>query len=164
MPSAPCACAATCVPTSAASSTAARISSSLNSGAPGVVPSVSTAPVAMTLMKSAPPLRMRRTRVRTSSALFATPNRRSIGTAASTSGASPVTSPPPPETVTNAPAHIMRGPGVSPASIASRSAQSTNARNVPTSRTVVNPASTVARALRTPVIASCAAVRITNPA
>ena len=58
----------------------------------------------------------------------------------------------------------MRGPGVSPASIASRSAQSTNARNVPTSRTVVNPASTVARAFRTPVIASCAAVRITRAA
>jgi hypothetical protein len=33
---------------SAASSTAARISASLNSGAPGVVPSVNTAPVAMT--------------------------------------------------------------------------------------------------------------------
>ncbi len=66
--------------------------------------------------------------------------------------------------MTNAPAHIIRGPIVIPASIASRSAQSTNARNVPTSRTVVTPARTVSRALRTPVIASCAAVRITSEA
>jgi hypothetical protein len=38
----------------AAVSTAARISASVNSGAPGFVPEVSTAPVARTLMKSAP--------------------------------------------------------------------------------------------------------------
>jgi hypothetical protein len=40
----------------AASSTAARISSSLNSATPGFVPGVSTAPVAITLIRSAPPL------------------------------------------------------------------------------------------------------------
>ena len=39
----------------AASSTAARISASLYSDSPGSVPAVSTAPVAITLMKSAPP-------------------------------------------------------------------------------------------------------------
>ena len=54
MPSAPCAWAATCVPAPSASSTAARSSSSVNSGMPGFVPLVSTAPVASTLMKSAP--------------------------------------------------------------------------------------------------------------
>ena len=41
--------------------------------------------------------------------------------------------------------------------MASRNATSTNARNVPTSRTVVNPARSVARAFRTPLIASWAA-------
>ncbi len=55
-----------------------------------------------------------------------------------------------------APAHCIRGPGVQPRSIASRSATSTKAQNVPTSRTVVNPARRVSRALRTPLIASCA--------
>ena len=81
---------------------------------PGVVPSVRTAPVAITLIRSAPPCRIRRTASRTSSAEFATPNRSSRGTTASTSGASPVTSPPPPEHVTNAPAHRIRGPTTSP--------------------------------------------------
>src|SRR6266508_3066170 len=93
MPSAPCACAATNVPYSAASSTAARISSSLNSGAPGAVPRVSTAPVAMTLMKSAPRWRISRTTRRISSTEFATPNRSSRGT--SRSGATGGMSPPP---------------------------------------------------------------------
>ncbi len=73
-------------------------------------------------------------------------------------------SPPPPEQVTYAPATCMRGPMTQPASIASRSATSTKARNVPTSRTVVKPASTVSRALRTPDIASCAAVRVSSSA
>ena len=50
----------------------------------------------------------------------------------------------------------MRGPGNQPASIPSFRATSQNARNVPMSRTVVNPASIVRRALRTPTIASCA--------
>ena len=90
--------AATCAPRSAATSTAARISSSVNSGMPGLVPRVSTAPVAITLMKFAPPARISRTRRRTSSGDAATPNRRSTGRA--TSGASPVTSPPPPGAVT----------------------------------------------------------------
>ena len=91
-----------------------------------------------------------------------TPNRRSLGTTSSTSTASPVTSPPPPGVVTYAPAHIMRGPGNQPASIPSFRATSQNARNVPMSRTVVNPASIVRRALRTPTIASCALERITS--
>ena len=64
MPSAPCACAATSAPYSAASSTAARICSSVNSGAPGLVPSAMTAPVAMTLIRSAPPWSTRRTALR----------------------------------------------------------------------------------------------------
>ncbi len=54
MPSVPWAWAATKVPAIPAVSTAAFSSSSVNSGAPGVVPEVSTAPVAITLMKSAP--------------------------------------------------------------------------------------------------------------
>ncbi len=59
------------------------------------------------------------------------------------SRARPTTSPPPHGAVMKAPAHCMRGPRTSPASIASRSAQSVNARNEPTSRTVVKPASMV---------------------
>ena len=59
IPSAPWACAATNVPYSAACSTAARICSSVYSETPGLVPRVSTAPVAMILMKSAPPFEQR---------------------------------------------------------------------------------------------------------
>ena len=77
------------------------------------------------------------------------------------SGARPVTDPPPPGTVTYAPATAIRGPVTVPSRIASRRATSTNARKVPTSRTVVNPASTVARALPTPLRASWAALRST---
>src|SRR5215217_5563243 len=75
------------------------------------------------------------------------------------SGARPVTAPPPPGTVTYAPATAIRGPSTVPSPMASRRATSTNARKVPTSRTVVNPASTVARALATPLSASWAALR-----
>ena len=46
------------------------------SDTPGLVPRVSTAPVAMTLMKSAPPLSSARTRSRTWSAELATPKRK----------------------------------------------------------------------------------------
>ena len=63
------------------------------------------------------------------------------------SGARPVIAPPPPVIVRYAPATNMRGPGKSPCAIASRIATSTKARYVPTSRTVVNPASSVAFAL-----------------
>ena len=61
MPSAPCACAATCLPQRRASTTAARISSSEYCCAPGAMPLESTAPVARILMKSAPFLRLVRT-------------------------------------------------------------------------------------------------------
>ena len=71
-------------------------------------------------------------------------------------------SPPPPGQVTYAPAHIILGPASLPSSIASRSARSTNAWNVPTSRTVVTPPSSVARAFVTPVRASCAEERFTR--
>ena len=54
--------------------------------------------------------------------------------------ASPTTSPPPHGAVTKAPAHCIRGPSTSPASMASRRAQSTNARKLPRSRTEVKPA------------------------
>ena len=47
------------------------------------------------------------------------------------------------------PAQSIRGPSSSPVSMVSRSAQSMNARNVPRSRTVVKPDSSVTRALRT---------------
>ena len=73
-------------------------------------------------------------------------------------------SPPPPELVMYAPATRIRGPCSQPASIASRSATSTNARKVPTSRTDVNPAIRVARALRTPDSASCAGLRVSSSA
>src|SRR5215211_1323464 len=53
----------------------------------------------------------------------------------------------------------MRGPATVPSRMASRRATSTNARKVPTSRTVVNPANRVARALPTPLSASWAALR-----
>ena len=82
-PSAPCACAATCVPLASASSTAARISSSVSSGSPGFVPDVRTAPVAITLMKSAPASKIRRTFARTWSGPVETPTRSSLGTGTS---------------------------------------------------------------------------------
>ena len=110
---------------------------------PGVVPEVRTAPVAMTLMKSAPRPKICRTVARTSSTPLTTPKRSSLGTAASTSTASPVMSPPPPGQVTKQPAHCIRGPSTHPPSMASRRATSANARNVPISRTVVNPALSV---------------------
>src|SRR6185369_9549905 len=53
-------------------------------------------------------------------------------------------------------ATCMRGPGISPALMASRNATSTSSPP-PTSRQVVKPASIVARTLLTPVIAACAA-------
>ena len=115
-----------------------------------------TAPVAITLMRPAPRCRISRTTLRTSSTEFATPKRRSRGRRSSTSTARPGMSPPPDDEVTNAPAQSMRGPGVHPASMASRRATSTKARKLPTSRTVVKPAMTVSRALRTPVNASWA--------
>ena len=59
---------------------------------------------------------------------------------------SPDIAPPPPVIVRYAPATNMRGPGKYPLAIASRMATSTKARYVPTSRTVVNPASSVALA------------------
>ncbi len=98
MPCVPCAWAATWVPYAAATSTAARISSSDSSGTPGLVPGASTAPVAITLMKSAPPCRIARARSLTSLGDVATPKRTSLGRP--TSGARPVISPPPPGTVT----------------------------------------------------------------
>ena len=73
-------------------------------------------------------------------------------------------SPPPPEQVRYAPATRIRGPVTQPASMASRSATSTNARNVPTSRTVVKPASSVSRALRAPDSASWAPVLVSSSA
>ena len=110
----------------------------------------------MHLMRSAPPAISVRTFVRTSASSRTTPTRSPSGRPID--GASPVTSPPPPGQVMYAPAHCIRGPGVQPRSIASRSATSTKAQNVPTSRTVVNPARSVSRALRTPLIASWAGV------
>ena len=136
----------------------------MNSGAPGFVPLVRTAPVAMILMKSAPRAMIRRTFARIWSTPLVTPKRSSLGTTVSTSTASPVMSPPPPGHVTYAPAQSMRGPGNQPSSIPSRIAMSVNARNDPTSRTVVKPASSTSRALRTPTIASCAPLRITSEA
>ena len=59
-------------------------------------------------------------------------------------GEAPDIAPPPPVIVRYAPATNMRGPGKYPFAIASRIATSTKARYVPTSRTVVKPASSVA--------------------
>ena len=153
-PSAPWAWTATKASYQAASSTAARSSASVSSGAPGTPPRVRTAPVARHLMRSAPPMSSRRTRSRTSSTERTTPKRRASGS--SMSWARPTTSPPPHGAVMYAPAACIRGPTTSPRSMASRSAQHVNARNEPTSRTVVNPASIVWRAWRTPMSASSA--------
>ena len=100
-----------------------------------------TAPVAITFTRSAPPCSTRRTALRTSSTESATPSAqvarhdgvdvgRQAGDVAATAGAGDV----------RPGARASAGPSTQPASIASRSATSTNARNVPTSRTVVNPA------------------------
>ena len=62
-------------------------------GAEGVVPEVKTAPVAMTLMKSAPFASRSCTRKRTSCSSSATPRRISSGT--TVPSGRPVTSPPP---------------------------------------------------------------------
>src|SRR5918995_1999064 len=113
-------------------------------------------------MKSAPRSRIRRTFVRISWGPEDTPTRSSGGISAS--AGSPVMSPPPPGHVTYAPAHIIRGPMSRPASIASRSARSVKAWNVPMSRTVVNPASTVSLAFVTPVSAPWAEVLSTRNA
>ena len=112
-------------------------------------------------MRSAPPPTRARTFSRTSSGVRTTPNRMSSGT--TKSRARPVTSPPPRGVVMYPPAHCIRGPTTQPASIAPRSETSTNALNVPTSRTVVNPARRVTPALRTPNMASSAA-DVTEPA
>ncbi len=74
------------------------------------------------------------------------------------SGARPTTSPPPHGAVMYAPATCIRGPSTTPASIAFRRSRQTKARNDPRSRTLVNPARSVARALATPMKASCAGV------
>ena len=67
MPVEPCACAAVRRPAFVASSTAARISSSVSCGEPGSTPGVITPPVAMSLMTSTPALSCSRTALRTSS-------------------------------------------------------------------------------------------------
>ena len=110
----------------------------------------------MHLMTSAPPISSRRTCLRTSAGDVTTPKRSSSGSRMS--GASPTTSPPPHGAVMKAPAHCIRGPSSSPALIVSRRARSVKARNAPRSRTVVKPASSVTRALRTLSSASWAPV------
>ena len=78
MPSAPCACEATNLPHRVASSTATASSASEYCCEPGGMPFDITAPVASTLMKSAPFLRFVRTTRRTSSTPSA--RLRTIGT------------------------------------------------------------------------------------
>ena len=70
-----------------------------------------TAPVAISLIRSAPPYRIRRTARVTSSTVSTTPTRSSAGTCSSASGARPLMSPPPPRQPMKAPATIIRGPG-----------------------------------------------------
>ena len=67
MPSAPWAWAMQYLPSALASSQAAFIISGVSSSAPGSLPTASTAPVAISLMKSAPPPIIALTRARASS-------------------------------------------------------------------------------------------------
>ncbi len=130
MPSAPIACAAVRIPWLCASSTPARISSSVNWAMAGTEPLVSTPPVAMNLMQSAPSLRCSRTALRTSHG---------------PSASRPIHQPWPPVMQTTRPAATIVGPASLPALMASR--RSMARRSVPPrSRIVVTPAASALRA------------------
>ncbi len=110
MPAEPCACAAVSRPDFLASSTPARISSSVSCGEPGSTPGVITPPVAMSLMTSAPALSCSRTALRTSSG---------------PSASRPMKLPWPPVMHTARPAATIRGPEKSPSEMARRTESST---------------------------------------
>ena len=97
IPAAPWAWLVTQLPCALAAATAAAIIGPSSSIWPGSVPSVSTAPVAISLIESAPDANMWLTRAVTSAGVDATPSRISGGT--TMPSGSPVTSPPPPGTV-----------------------------------------------------------------
>ncbi len=103
MPSAPCAWAATRRPARVASSTPARSSSGVSCVAPGEVPGVSTPPVAINLMTSAPARICSRTACTTS---------------AGPSAWRPMNQACPPGMQIARPALSVRGPGMIPALIA----------------------------------------------
>ncbi len=120
-----------------ASSIAARISLGVSCGEPGSTPGVITPPVARILMTSAPALSCSRTALLTSSGPSASrPNRQ----------------PWPPVMQIPRPAARIRGPAITPARTASRTASAIVSRP-PRSRAVVTPASTVCRARSAALIA-----------
>ena len=141
MPSVPCACAATRFSHMCASSTSALSSSCENWGAPTDSSSDSTPAVAATLITSAPYL----TSVRTSFRISSTPSAMLLSPLIVRYGENPDMSPCPPVALTASVATCIRGPAISPRLIALRIATSTSSP-APTSRTVVNPASSVRRA------------------
>ena len=124
-----------------ASSTPARNSSSVSCAARGSTPGVMTPPVATSLMTSAPARSCSRTA-----------RRRSSGPSACRPS---IRQPWPPVMQTARPAQSSRGPAITPARTASRTAISAYSRP-PRSRTVVTPASTVRRA-RTTALTTVAA-------
>ena len=133
MPSVPIACAATRRPWRCASSIAAESSSGVNWAFPGTAPLVSTPPVAMSLMQSAPSHICSRTALRASQG---------------ESTARPIGQPWPPVMQSTAPEARIRGPGTRPSSIASRTSAAMWFE-LPTSRIVVTPALTDFRAFST---------------
>ena len=133
IPSVPIACAATRRPWRWASEIADSSSSGSSWAFPGTAPLVSTPPVAITLMQSAPSNICSRTALRASYGL---------------STIRPANQPCPPVMQITLPAARMRGPGMRPAAIASRTSIATLPVQ-PTSRTDVTPACSVLRAFST---------------
>src|SRR5499427_8888072 len=146
MPRLPIACEAIGRPALCASSTAARSSSGWNVVWLGSTPGVSTPPVAITLMKCAPPLISARTAFRTSSG---------------PSASRPMKWPWPPVIVTTRPAARTRGPSMSPWSTA-LAISSAIWLAAPQSLIVVTPASSASRALSTARIVAIGTVSLTT--
>ena len=119
MPCAPCAWAATLRPNRCASATIAFISSSVYCEACGLSPFESTPPVAQILIRSAPYLMTSRTLCCTPATPSATPSALTWY-----SKGSRFSSQCPPVMPRAGPLTSMRGPGISPALIASRKATS----------------------------------------
>ena len=131
IPSLPCACAATRLPSRCASPVTALSSAGVNWANQGAEPVVMKPPVDMTLIRSAPILWCSRTMRRSSSAEPHSP---------------PMNQQWPPVGVSGRPAVTSRGPSAVPRAMASRTAISRKAR-APRSRAVVTPARSSCRAL-----------------
>ncbi len=132
IPSLPCACAATRLPSRWAPSPPPSSSAGLNCADQGGAPSVMNPPVDMTLTKSAPILWCSRTIRRRSSAVSHSP---------------PMNQQCPPVGVSGRAAVSSRGPSAIPLTVAAATAMSRKDR-APRSRAVVTPAESSSRALR----------------